>query len=249
MENNIWGEVDLKRSRIEKVIEENAISIVFQPIYDIRNNEIIGYECLSRFEYVEGMTTHDWFEQARECKLDIELELTAFLEAIRYLPSIPDNQYLSINLSPNSIYDESSIKAIANFDLSRIVIEITEHERIKNYEKFNNALIILRQKGARIAIDDAGAGYASLKHILEIEADKIKLDISLIRDIHRDKKRRALASALVTFAHEIGTKVLAEGVESEEEMRTLIRMGVTTMQGYYIGRPQPFESITKIPFS
>lgn len=248
-EESLWEEIDTNRARIKKALEDDTINIVFQPIYDVKFDKIIGYECLSRFNNTEELSTHDWFEQARECNLDIELEIASFLKAIDYLSSIPLDQYLSINLSPNSICNTKTLSTIKNFDLSRVIIEITEHEKIKDYAEFNRSLLTLRRKGARIAIDDTGAGYASLKHILEIDTDKIKLDISLIRDIHKDQKRRALASALVTFAHEIGAEVFAEGVETEEEMRTLLNMGVTKMQGYYIGRPQPFETITKKAFN
>ncbi len=233
------------RLRIEAALRNNTIKIVFQPIYDVGKDRVVGYECLSRFDNPEEMSTHDWFEQARACRLDIDLELAAFLKAISYLPLFPLDQYLSINLSPNSIYNKHSMDIITGLDLSRIVIEITEHERIKSYDAFKLALVSLREKGAKIAIDDAGAGYASLKHILEIDADKIKLDISLIRDINSDKKRRALARALVAFANEIGTEVLAEGVETKEEMTTLVGMGVSNLQGYYIGRPEKFELISK----
>ncbi|MDI5886123.1 EAL domain-containing protein [Cobetia amphilecti] len=237
--------ISSNRIRIESALINNAINILFQPIYDVEKDKVVGYECLSRFDNPSEIPTYEWFKQARECKLDTELELAAFLKAISFLNLFPSDQYLSINLSPNSIYNKQSMAIITGFDLSRIVIEITEHERVKSYDAFKLALLDLRKKGAKIAIDDAGAGYASLKHILEIDADKIKLDISLIRDIDSDKKRRALARALIAFANEIGTEVLAEGVETKDEMMTLVGMGVSYVQGYYIGRPVKFESIFK----
>lgn len=122
-------------------------------------------------------------------------------------------------------------------DLSRITLEITEHAIIEDYTALTNALAPLRQQGMRLAVDDAGAGYSSMKHILQLQPDLIKLDMSLTRGIHQDRNRRALAKGLVGFAHEIGSQVVAEGVETAEELATLRDLQVDYAQGYLLGKP------------
>ena len=116
-------------------------------------------------------------------------------------------------------------------------MEITEHAPIADYAEFRAALKPLRKKGMRLAIDDAGAGYASFQHILEIGADIIRLDISIIQNIDIDPARLALATALIAFAKETGAEVIAEGVESEAEFDELVHLGVNKVQGFYTGRP------------
>ena len=110
-----------------------------------------------------------------------------------------------------------------------------------DYPALRQALAPLREQGLDIAVDDAGAGYASFQHVLELEAEIIKLDISLIRDIHRDRARQALAAALIRFGEVIGARVIAEGVENREELATLRLLGVAKVQGYFVGKPMPIE--------
>jgi EAL domain-containing protein (putative c-di-GMP-specific phosphodiesterase class I) len=116
-------------------------------------------------------------------------------------------------------------------------VEITEQAQVEDYDELNVALGHLREVGVRIAVDDAGAGYASLRHILRLEPDVIKLDKSLVRNVHRDRPRRALATALISFAAEIGATIVAEGIESAEELDALRDLGVTFGQGYHLARP------------
>jgi EAL domain-containing protein (putative c-di-GMP-specific phosphodiesterase class I) len=129
------------------------------------------------------------------------------------------------------------IQALGDADAERIVVEVTEHEAIEDYPRLRSAVDALRGLGVRLAIDDAGAGYASLRHILQLSPDFIKLDIALTRDIHEDPPQRALAAALVTFAREIGATITAEGVEVVEEAETLKDLGVELGQGFFLGRP------------
>jgi EAL domain-containing protein (putative c-di-GMP-specific phosphodiesterase class I) len=122
------------------------------------------------------------------------------------------------------------------------VLEITEHVSIAGYTEFKHSLEVLRARGVRIAVDDAGAGYASFRHILNIQPDIIKLDMSLTRNVDSDSGRRALASALIRFAQETGCEIIAEGVETAAELDTLRALGVTRAQGYYLGRPAPLPA-------
>jgi EAL domain-containing protein (putative c-di-GMP-specific phosphodiesterase class I) len=123
----------------------------------------------------------------------------------------------------------------------RIVVEITEHERVEDYALLGSALDHLRMLGARIAIDDAGAGFASLRHTLQLSPDIIKVDISLTRDIDKDRAKRALASALISFADEMGMSIVAEGIETKTELATLLELGVPFGQGFYLAKPAPLD--------
>jgi EAL domain-containing protein (putative c-di-GMP-specific phosphodiesterase class I) len=119
------------------------------------------------------------------------------------------------------------------------VIEITEHEPIADYPRLGASLAALRARGARVAIDDAGAGFASLRHTLQLAPDHVKLDISLTRSIDTDRARRAMASALISFADEMGMVIVAEGIETQRELDTLLELGVRFGQGYYLAEPGP----------
>ena len=123
----------------------------------------------------------------------------------------------------------------------RVVLEITEHTDVEDYDRLLRALQPLRQRGLKVAVDDTGAGYASLRHILNLRPDFIKLDMDLIRHIDLDPARRALASALIAFARDTDSCIIAEGIETASEFATLRSLGVEQAQGYFLGRPMPLE--------
>ena len=124
------------------------------------------------------------------------------------------------------------------------MIEITEHAPVADYDALAQAIRPLRAHGVRLAVDDAGAGFASLRHILRLSPDVIKLDRALTAEIDSDAPREALAAALILFASRIGSTVVAEGIEREEELRTLRNLGVLYGQGYYLARPLPVEQVS-----
>jgi EAL domain-containing protein (putative c-di-GMP-specific phosphodiesterase class I) len=157
--------------------------------------------------------------------------------ALAGLPALPPDSYLSLNLSPSTLLRRDVARLLGAVPLERIVIEMTEHYPVGDYEALNRALQPLRQAGVRVAVDDAGAGFASLRHILLLVPDIIKLDISLTRGIDCDRPRRALSCALVAFARETATTIVAEGIETDAELRTLKEIGVTQGQGFLIARP------------
>ncbi|MEN0105736.1 MAG: EAL domain-containing protein, partial [Pseudomonas sp.] len=130
---------------------------------------------------------------------------------------------------------------LQNLPPRRLVLEITEHAAVADYVRLEQALAPFRQRGVRLSIDDTGAGYASMRHILELSPDIIKLDMSITQGINNDFKRRALASSLIAFARETGSSVVAEGVETREELETLRALGVHKIQGYLLGRPLPLS--------
>jgi EAL domain-containing protein (putative c-di-GMP-specific phosphodiesterase class I) len=152
---------------------------------------------------------------------------------------LPSEAYLALNLSPSTIVTGAVTEALAGIDLARIVLEVTEQAPIHDYALFAVALEGLREAGLRLAVDDAGAGFASLRHVLRLAPDVIKLDRTLIEHVDGDRHSRALAVAFVGFAREVGATVLAEGIESEAQLSALLELGVTVGQGYLLGRPLP----------
>ena len=172
----------------------------------------------------------------------VELEMRAIELSMAALYRLPQDVYLSFNVSPKTVTTGVLHRTLNGLPLEKLVLEITEHATVSDYSKLLEALAPLRTKGIRLAVDDAGAGYASFRHILQLQPDIIKLDMSLTRDIDTDSARRALASALILFAHETGSKIVAEGVETASELKVLRSLGVNKAQGYLLGRPAPLAA-------
>lgn len=232
--------------RIKSALSGNDLSIVYQPIYHLERNEIVGFESLSRFAAKPLRTPDIWFQEAAGVGLGIPLEAKAVRLALQGFRRLPADIYLSINCSPETILSGSIESIVGAAPLDRIVLEITEHDSIDHYTDIAETLRPLRKKGLRIAVDDAGAGYASFRHILNLAPDIIKLDISLTRDIDTDRSRRALAAALIRFSQETGCKIIAEGVETVAELNTLQQLGVVKAQGYLLGRPMSLDNALEL---
>jgi EAL domain-containing protein (putative c-di-GMP-specific phosphodiesterase class I)/AmiR/NasT family two-component response regulator len=228
--------------RIEQVIAGEGLAMVYQPIFDLRDERIIGFEALARFSLEPKRTPDVWFDEAQALGLGPDLELTALRLAMADLGSMRDGAYLAVNISPSTALSRQFREAMSSLEPGRLVVEITEHARVEDYEALAESLRAVRGRGARLAIDDAGAGFASLRHILLLAPEIIKLDISLTRDVHSDRARRALASALISFATEIEAGIVAEGIETQEEMDALRNLGVQYGQGYFLARPGPLHS-------
>ncbi|MCI2240626.1 EAL domain-containing protein [Paenibacillus sp. TRM 82003] len=210
--------------------------IVYQPVVDLRTSQHVGAEALSRFP--AGTATPDvWFADAARVGAGAELELRAVRTALAGLPHLPG--FVSVNLSPATLLDPGLARALAGAPLDRVVVEVTEHAAIDDYAGLLAALEPLRAAGLRVAVDDTGAGYASLRHVLAILPDFIKLDISLVRGLDGDRARRALAAGLVTFAESTDAAIVAEGIETAEELAVLQALGVSHGQGYHLARPAP----------
>jgi EAL domain-containing protein (putative c-di-GMP-specific phosphodiesterase class I) len=175
--------------------------------------------------------------------LGIELELLAVSKALVCLPQLPDAWYLTVNVGPETIVSRGFADTLAGVDAQRVVMELTEHRRVADYLGLMRTLQQLRVTGARLAIDDTGAGFSSLSHILKLAPDFIKLDRDLVAGIDVDPVRRVLAASLVSFASETGAEIIAEGVETHDEIETLERLGVHLSQGFYHGRPACIESL------
>lgn len=241
--------IDRERSatlaRIDAAIAGIGLHMVFQPIVNLESHQVVGVEALSRFD--GGPPTPDgWFREADGVGRGAALELASLQLAVAAIPALPDNVYMSVNASPALICSLAGDEMPGGLPLDRIVLEITEHVPIDDYDVLLEAMRPARERGLRVAIDDAGAGYSSFRHILLIKPDVIKIDISITRGIDTDPARRALATALISFAREIGASLVAEGVETIDELETLEHLGVTLAQGYFFARPGPLPFIQPI---
>jgi len=225
--------------RLNGLIEQGGLHMVYQPIVDIATGGIVGAEALARFHGEPVRGPDKWFEEAHAVARGPELELLAVECAVAGLDRLPQGAYLSLNVSPHTILSGKLEGLLEGAPAQRLVLELTEHAPIEEYADLAAALQPLRAAGLRLAIDDAGSGYASFRHILQLRPDIIKLDQSLIRDIDLDDGRRALALALITFARKTGSMIVAEGVETERELAVLRSLGVDMAQGYLLGRPAP----------
>jgi EAL domain-containing protein (putative c-di-GMP-specific phosphodiesterase class I)/DNA-binding NarL/FixJ family response regulator len=235
------GSNELRRLQVERIrgaLQPGMLGIAFQPIVELETASLIGYEALARFGALPHRPPHVWFEEAGAVGLQVELELAALLAAVAGLPAIPGDLFLSVNLSPDALLSSSVLDALSA-NPAQTVIEITEHAQIEDYEVLNQSLLELRAAGLRLAIDDAGAGYSSLRHVIEMAPDIIKMDGSLTRRIEGERGRRALASALISFAREMNQLVVAEGIENEAAVTALTALGVRYGQGHYFGMPGP----------
>lgn len=232
---------------ITRAIEGEGRSMAFQPIVELEHETLVGLEALARFDREPGWPVSRWFAEAAEAGLGLALELACVRDALDRLTSLPANVYLSINTSHRTAGSPGLLGPLERVDASRVVVEITEHEQVEDYDVLTLALGHIRERGARIAIDDAGAGFASLRHLLLIDPEIIKLDVSLTRNIDTDVRKRALAAALTSFAEEMGKDVVAEGIETPAERETLRDLGVRFGQGFFLGRPTSLEEAVGSP--
>ncbi|MCU1461989.1 MAG: diguanylate phosphodiesterase [Acidimicrobiales bacterium] len=230
--------------RIRSVLTDKPPHVQFQPIAHLRDGRVVGYEALARFSAQPRRSPDVWFGEAATVGLGTELELLAASNALAHVDELPAGAYLAVNVSPDTAASApfaAACREAASYD--RLVIELTEHAPVADYPRLTRALSGLRADGVRLAIDDAGAGFASLRHVLRLRPDIIKLDIALTRGIDTDPVRQALATALISFAGEVGAVIVAEGVESRWEADALCDLGVEFGQGWHIARPGPLPGL------
>jgi len=226
----------LEWSRVRGVLDRDDIDIEFQPVFDLVDCRIVSLEALARFWTEPMRSPSAWFAEATEVGLGVELELAAIRSALQRLDEFPPEVNLALNVSPTTALDRRFCELLLDV-AERVVIEITEHAQVDDYEELQRALAPLRQRGAQVAIDDVGAGFANLRHILRLAPDIVKLDLSLTQEISRDPAREALATSLVGFAEGVGASIVAEGISSDEDLALLRTLGVAYGQGFYLARP------------
>lgn len=231
---------DAIQHRISCAIAGHGVRIALQPIIATASGRLRGAEALARFGEVQHPAPAgpgEWFADAEAVGLRAQLETTAASLALARLDELADDARLTINVSPDLVVAGALNDLLPGRDLARLVVEITEHAPVPDYGSLHRALDPHREHGLKLAVDDAGAGYASFRHILNLRPDLIKMDISLVRDIDRDPAQQALVDSLLSFSDRSGAVLLAEGVERQGELDELARLGVPLVQGFLLGRP------------
>lgn len=230
------------RQRVQSVLDDPAsLSMVFQPVIDLRSGAAPIVEALARFS-VGPMTRspEEWFNDAHNVGLGTELEMLAVTKALDALSVLPADVAVAVNVGPSVVVAPPFVEAMSHVpEPRRIVIELTEGMAVADYSEVTSVLMTLRERGLRLAVDDAGTGYAGLAHILKVAPNFIKLDRELVTGIDLDPVRRAMATALVAFAGDSGAEIVAEGIETAHELEVVRRLGIRFGQGYHLSPPAP----------
>jgi diguanylate cyclase (GGDEF)-like protein len=212
-----------------------GITPVFQPVLELATGRVAGYEALARMPGEPARRPDEWFAQAHRAGLGDELEAAA-LRASLAVPDRPRGTFLALNVSPNALASEAVAGALPH-DLSDIVIELTEHDLFGADGALEARLAELRARGARVALDDAGAGYAGLQQLIRVAPEILKLDRSLVHGVHADPAKLALLEAMISFATSTGAAICAEGIEDLADLRVLADLDAAYAQGYTLARP------------
>jgi PAS domain S-box-containing protein len=224
------------RNRIGRIIERGQFHPVFQPIVDLHASAIVGYEALTRFD--DGVPPNVRFDEATAIGVGLELEAATLKAALAAATALPTGPWLNVNASPGFIEDGRRFRSVLDTTERHVVLEVTEHAAIADYGAFHETIADLRPR-VELAIDDAGAGFASLRHILELRPDFVKVDRSIVAGLDTDPARQALMVGLRHFVHATECRLIAEGVETEGERDTLRSLDIRLGQGYLLGRPLP----------
>jgi EAL domain-containing protein (putative c-di-GMP-specific phosphodiesterase class I) len=222
-------------SRLQPIRDAGGPRIVLQPIVALADGARVGAEALSRFPAEWGQAPDEVFADAASIGIGLELEMLAVRHAVDAFVGV--SGYLSINFSAQTLLDDRCQELLNSFPLERIVLELSEHDPVLDYRVLLDALAPLRRSGLRLAIDDVGAGFASLRHILLTSPDVIKLDRSIVAGIAADPILRRLVRSLTEFGHGAGAAVVAEGVETRDDALALRDVGVDYGQGWHFARP------------
>ena len=222
---------------IGRVIRDRLYRSVYQPIVNLSDRCIEGFECLTRFECSAHKTPDLWFLEAEQVGLSHQLEADTLRHALRALAVLPADLYLSVNASAEAIREGGVLRIFETIDPARVILELTEHFPIQDYAGLNATLEPLRRAGLRLAVDDVGTGYADLQHLVQLRPDVVKIDMSLTSRILECLASRAMMNGLVTFAHAIGGKVVAEGIETSAQFHAVKALGVDAGQGFFLGKP------------
>jgi EAL domain-containing protein (putative c-di-GMP-specific phosphodiesterase class I) len=234
------------RGVVESVLHDRTFAPVFQPVVDLGSGQTVGYEALTRFD--DHTRPDRRFADAAAVGLGFELEAATMTAALRAASSLPPDAWLSLNVSPGLLLDGDRLRDVLANRPRSVVLEITEHVAIEDYGTFRRSVAALGGD-LRYAVDDAGAGFSSFRHILELRPSFVKLDIGLVRDIDADEIRQALVAGIVYFARRSACRLIAEGIETTAERAMLQSLGVDFGQGYLLGRPGPVEALGPMPLA
>jgi EAL domain-containing protein (putative c-di-GMP-specific phosphodiesterase class I) len=215
----------------------SALRVDLQPIVDLGTGEVWGLEALARFPGHPMPGPAAWFAAALRDGRGTALEEVALRGALAVLPMLPPDLRLTVNLSAEALLlpaVQATLRALAD---ERVLIELTEHEQVGDYPALVAALGAMRERGIGMCIDDFGAGHSSLRHVLHLEPDVVKLDLALVQGVGECPRRQALVEAMLTFCRSTGAMLVAEGVEEADDLSRLVALGVTHAQGWFLARP------------
>ena len=232
-----WPGAEQRREAIARTIRTGAFRTVFQPMVALYKSEVVGYEALTRFD--DGTRPDQWFVDANALGLGTDLELATIASAVDAARCLPAGRFVTINLGPELLLSRRDELKAAIRDLlddRPVVLELTEHDVIEDYEALRANLAALGPH-VQLSVDDAGAGFSTLRHVVMLEPEYVKLDRSWVNDIHIDPTRQALVAGLSHFARTTGCELVAEGIEAELERATLEDLDVSLGQGFLLGAP------------
>ncbi|MFN2522222.1 MAG: EAL domain-containing protein [Mycobacteriales bacterium] len=213
------------------------LRVHLQPVVDLKTGAVWGVEALARFPGHPQPGPAAWFAAALAEGWGPALETVALCGALDVLDDLPEHLTLTVNLSPVALLRPDVSQLLLDAPRGRLLVEITEHEAVGDYDQLVQVLGPLREHGIRIGIDDFGVGHSTLRHVLQLAPDVVKLDISITSGVHRDPSRQALVEAMLAFCGRTGALIVAEGIEQPEELATLLELGVQYGQGWFIARP------------
>ena len=231
------GTLPQKSEILEVLGGPERLTVHLQPVIELSSGSVWGLEALARFPGHPQPGPSEWFRAAGIAGWGSALETIALCGALDVLDNLPQDLMLSVNLSPTALLQPEVTELLLDASPGRLLVEITEHERVVDYPTLLDALATLRAAGLRIGIDDFGAGHSSLRHVLQLAPDVVKLDLSITRDVDTDPSRQALVEAMLAFCSRVGAVVVAEGIEEPGELATLLELGVHYGQGWYLARP------------
>ncbi len=237
--------VDEVRGRLEPVLVAGGPTVVLQPVVDLRSGLRVGAEALSRFPQEWGRPPDVCFAEAHSVGLGHELEVAALARAAAHLDAV--SGYVAMNVSPATLLTVGCLDLLHRLPLDRVLLELSEHDPVEDYDLLRRTLEPLRARGLRLAIDDVGAGFSSLRHIVLTAPDVLKLDRSLITGVADDGVLKTLVRSLVDFGHGSGATIVAEGVETAAEAAVLRDLEVDFGQGWHHGRPGPASALLTLP--
>lgn len=225
--------------RVDEVIRIGDLTIAFQPVVNARDMRVVGVEALARFGGDPLITPLQWFTDAELVDRALQLDLLAVRSTLSAAVDLPPDVYVAVNVSPATFASNALLGELRSTAIrpDRLVLEVTEHSSIEDYAPLIEARMRLRAHGIRLAVDDAGAGYASFRHIVALAPDIIKIDRAIVSGVDKDTARSALVGAVVMFARTSGATIVAEGVETASERDCLAALGVDTLQGHLTGMP------------
>ena len=225
--------------RIRQMLDRGEFRPVFQPIYALDDGRLLAVEALTRFDTDPVFPPDMWFAEAASVGLGVELELATAKAALEAASELGGGVTLTLNTSPALLADER-LGHLLDWHRDRpVIVEVTEHAVVDDYQQLAAALAVLRERGIQVAVDDAGAGFASFRHIVRLQPEFIKLDNSLTQNLRNDPIRRPLAEALLRFAEQTGSQIIAEGIETPADLATWQDLGAHAAQGYLLARPGP----------